>query len=88
MLSFLCKNRIHMNPELREICNKSTNDFIRKITQKCDKERKMKQSIISTNSPSEPNSNIGMIIFACFFLSSSTYLYYFYKGPGSKYVFF
>ena len=39
MFSFLCKNRIPFNPKLREYCMKSTNESIRKMTEKYNEEK-------------------------------------------------
>lgn len=84
MLSFLCKNRIQMNPKLRDYCIQSTNDSIRKITEKCNEEKKIQKVIIlpssiSSSNPSDPNSNIAIFLSFIFFLSSSRYIYHFYK---------
>jgi len=80
----MIRNRPHINSKLQEYCIKSTNDSIRKITEKCNEENKFKKvniipSTISSSNPSEPNSNIGIILSVIFFLSSSTYIYYYFK---------
>jgi hypothetical protein len=82
MFSFLCKNRIPFNPKLREYCTKSTNDSIRKMTEKYNEERKNKQNfnnlaIITKDDMPNPNNDI-IISIICFL--SSTIFYYFYKA--------
>jgi len=84
MLSFLCKNRIQINPKLRDYCIKSTNDSIKKITEKHNEEKKIQKfsilpSSISSSNPSDPTSNIAIFLSVLFFLSSSTCIYKFYK---------
>ena len=86
MFSFLNKNRIPINPKLREYCIKSTNDSIRKMTEKYNEERKFKinQEIISnaliTASATNPYSNNNFIIHILCLLSSATFIYFFNKG--------
>ena len=66
MFSFLCKNSIPMNPKMREYCIKSTNDSIRKMTEKYNEERKMNKNkfdnliVITKDDPPNPN-DIGSI---------------------------
>ena len=90
MLSFITRNKIDINTKIRDYCIQSTNDSIRKITEKYNEEKKMqKPSIISPltvsmSNPSDPESNIGIILSIIFFLSSSTYIYYFYKDSVLK----
>ena len=86
MFSFLCKNRIPMNPKMREYCIKASNDSIRKITEKYNEERKMNKNkfdnlvvITKADSPN-PNPNDNIILSIICLLSSTTLFYYFYKG--------
>ena len=84
MLSFIIRNRIHVNSKLQDYCIKSTNDSVRKITEKYNEENKIqKVNFIpysnSISNPSDPNSNIGIILCVIFFLSSSTYIHSFFK---------
>lgn len=90
MFAILCKNRIqNNNRKLRDYCMQSTNDSIRRITSKYNEDTKMQKPtinsyIVSTSNPSDPESNIGIILSIIFFLSSSTYLYYFCRGSVIK----
>ena len=85
MFSFLCKNRIPFNPKLREYCMKSTNESIRKMTEKYNEERKSIKhnfydlAVITKDDMPNPNNNDIIISIICF-LSSTTLFYYFYKG--------
>jgi hypothetical protein len=84
MFSFLCKNRIPFNPKLREYCMKSTNDSIRKMTEKYNEERRIKHkfnnlAVITNDDMPNPNNNDIIISIICF-LSSTSLFYYFYKG--------
>ena len=87
MFSFLCKNKIPMNPKLREYCMKSTNDSIRKMTEKYNEERKMNKNkfdnlvVITKDDSPNPNPIDNNIILSIIcLLSSTTLFYYFYKG--------
>jgi hypothetical protein len=86
MFSFLCKNKIPMNPKLREYCIKSTNDSIRKMTEKYNEERKMNKNkfdnlIVATkDEPPNLNPNDNIILSIICLLSSTTLFYYFYKA--------
>ena len=88
MFSFLCKNRIPFDPKMREYCIKSTNDSIRKMTEKYNEERKslkhqIKNLAVITNGDApnpNPNPNSDIIISIICFLSSTTFFYYFYKA--------
>ena len=90
MLSFITRNKIHINTKIRDYCIQSTNDSIRRITEKYNEDKKIQKiSIInpftiSASNPSDPESNIGMILSIVFFLSSSTYIYYFCKDSVLK----
>ena len=86
MFSFLCKNSIPMNPKLREYCMKSTNDSIRKMTEKYNEERKMNKNkfdnlvVITKDDSPNPNPNDNIILSIICLLSSTTLFYYFYKA--------
>ena len=86
MFSFLCKNKIQMNPKMREYCIKASNDSIRKMTEKYNEERKMNKNkfdnlIVITNDDSpNPNPNDNIILSIICLLSSTTLFYYFYKA--------
>jgi hypothetical protein len=77
---FLKRPKI-FNQELHNYCLKSTNESIRKLVEKNEKERKFKFDdklfIASDNSNPNPNNNI--ITFLCF-LSVSSILLYFYNS--------
>ena len=86
MFSFLCKNRIPFNPKLREYCMKSTNDSIRKMTEKYNEERNSIKhnfydlAVIKKDDMPNPNPNPNDIIISIIcFLSSTSLFYYFYK---------
>ena len=86
MFSFLCKNKIPINPKLREYCIKASNDSIRKMTEKYNEERKMNKNkfdnlvvITKADSPN-PNPNDNIILSIICLLSSTTLFYYFYKA--------
>jgi hypothetical protein len=72
------------NQKMREYCIKSTNDSIRKITEKYNEERKLNKNkfnnllVITNDDTSRPNNNDMIISIICF-LSSTTFFYYFYK---------
>ncbi len=82
----MCKNKIPMNPKLREYCIKSTNDSIRKMTEKYNEERKMNKNkfdnlIVATkDEPPNLNPNDNIILSIICLLSSTTLFYYFYKA--------
>jgi len=85
MFSFLCKNRIPMDTKMREYCMKSTNDSIRKMTEKYNEERKLNKNkfnsltIIKKDDLPDPIDNNLILSLICF-LSSTTLFYYFYKA--------
>jgi len=86
MFSFLCKNRIPMNPKMREYCIKASNDSIRKITEKYNEERKINKNkfnsltLVTKDDSPNPNSNDDIILSIICLLSSTTLFYYFYKA--------
>ena len=87
MFSFLCKNKIPMNPKMREYCIKASNDSIRKMTEKYNEERKMNKNkfdnlvVITKDDSPNPNPIDNNIILSIIcLLSSTTLFYYFYKG--------
>ena len=70
------------NQKMREYCIKASNDSIRKITEKCNEERKhiIDNLVVITNDDSpNPNNNNDIILSIICFLSSTTFFYYFYK---------
>jgi hypothetical protein len=73
------------NQKMREYCIKSTNDSIRKITEKYNEERKTNKNkidnlvIITKDDSPNPNDNNLILSIICF-LSSTTLFYYFYKA--------
>lgn len=85
MFSFLCKNSIPMNPKMREYCIKSTNDSIRKMTEKYNEERKSNKIkfdnfiVITKDDSPDPIDNNIILSIICL-LSSTTLFYYFYKA--------
>ena len=90
MFSFLSKNRIQINSKLRDYCIQSTNETIRKLSEKCNEERNLKRQIdcfMCTDISSLPNNNNNLIIPILCFFSSTTILYYFIIVK-CKYVFF
>ena len=84
MFSFLYKNRIPINTKMMDYCTKSTNESIRKITEKYNEERKAIKinldslKVIKNNDL--PNDNNDLIFPLICLLSSTTLLYYFYKA--------
>jgi len=86
MFSFLYKKPLFPNNQkMREYCMKSTNDSIRKMTEKYNEERKTIKNklenldVITKNDV--PNSNPNDIILSIIcILSSTTLFYYFYKS--------
>jgi len=87
MFSFMYKKQLFPNNQkMREYCMKSTNDSIRKITEKYSEERKIvkneldKLAIIIKDDSHNPNNNNNDIILSIIcFLSSTTFFFYFYK---------
>jgi hypothetical protein len=75
-----------MNPKMREYCIKASNDSIRKITEKCNEERKMNKHkfdnlvVITKDDLPNPNPNDNIILSIICLLSSTTLFYYFYKA--------
>lgn len=69
MFSFLCKNRIQINPKMRDYCIKSTNESIRKLSEKYNQER-----TVITKEDSSKSNYIDLIIS---FLSSMSLLSFF-----------
>lgn len=84
MFSFLCKNKIPMNPKMREYCIKASNDSIRKITEKYNEERKMNKNkfdnLVVITKDDSPNPNDNIILSIICLISSTTLFYYFYKA--------
>ena len=74
------------NEKMREYCMKSTNDSIRKITEKYNEDRKTIKyklnnlAVITNDDAPNPNNNNDIIISVICFLSSTTLFYYFYKA--------
>lgn len=85
MFSFMYKKPLFPNNQkMREYCMKSTNDSIRKMTEKYNEERKtiknkLENIDVITNDAHNPNNN-DIIIYVICFLSSTTLFYYFYKA--------
>ena len=86
MFSFLYKKPLFPNNQkMREYCIKSTNDSIRKMTEKYNEERKTIKhklnnlAVITNDDAPNPNNNDIIISVICF-LSSTTLFYYFYKA--------
>ena len=87
MFSFLYKNRIPINTKMMDYCTKSTNESIRKITEKYNEERKMNKNkfdnlvVITKDDSPNPNPIDNNIILSIIcLLSSTTLFYYFYKS--------
>jgi tRNA uridine 5-carbamoylmethylation protein Kti12 len=74
-----------MNPKMREYCIKSTNDSIRKMTEKYNEERKSNKIkfdnfiVITKDDSPDPIDNNIILSIICL-LSSTTLFYYFYKA--------
>ena len=86
MFSFMYKKPLFPNNQkMREYCMKSTNDSIRKMTEKYNEERKTIKhklnnlAVITNDDAPNPNNNDIIISVICF-LSSTTLFYYFYKA--------
>jgi hypothetical protein len=87
MFCSILKRPNYFNKPLHDYCLNSTNESIKKMIEKCDKERKYKSinlNLMPQDSNPEPNNN-NIITFICF-LSISSFLIYFYNAKG-KYVF-
>jgi len=73
-----------INQKISDYCKKSTNESIRKITEKYNEERKSIKinldslKVITKDEPPNPNDNDLILSLICI-LSSTTLLYYFYK---------
>jgi hypothetical protein len=76
-----------LNPILSEICKKSTNDYIRRLTEK-NKEEKNKFSInsklvssmvLNSDENNDPPNNIFPILPIFYFISATYFCYIFYK---------
>jgi hypothetical protein len=87
------KSLIPINKKMSDYCKKSTNESIRKITEKCNEERKTikidldciklatkddSQNPPKDDSQNPPNDN-NLIISVVYILYSTTIIYYFYK---------
>ena len=88
MFSFMYKKPLFPNNQkMREYCMKSTNDSIRKMTEKYNEERKINKNnfnsltIITKDDSPNPNPNDLILSLICL-LSSTTFFYYFYKASG------
>jgi hypothetical protein len=72
------------NQKMREYCMKSTNDSIRKMTEKYNEERKINKnnfnSLTIITKDDSPNPNDNIILSLICLLSSTTFFYYFYKA--------
>ena len=77
--SFLFKKPIYINSSLHDYCRKSTEESIRKKTEKYNLERKnqmLNTTIISNNDNNNPDFKIYTFLL---FLSISSISFYFYK---------
>jgi len=80
MLSSNLKRTKFFNQDLYNFCFKSTNESIKKIVEKNDKERNLKNikiNLIKQDTSSQPNNNY--IISLIGFLSISSIFYIFYR---------
>jgi hypothetical protein len=72
------------NENLHNYCLKYTNNYIKKLVEKIDEERKnpkYKIDLVTENTVSNPNSNPNNFIFSVLvFLSTSSFLYYYYNS--------
>jgi hypothetical protein len=74
-----------INQKISDYCKKSTNESIRKITEKYNEERKSVKinldslKVITRDDPPNPNPNDIILSIICL-LSSTTLFYYFYKA--------
>jgi hypothetical protein len=82
--NILYKNKFQLNPDLRDCYSKLTNEYIRKVTESYNKDKcyaintKFNNfNIIKKEDSSRDNNLLGYII--CI-LSSTTFVYYFYKS--------
>jgi hypothetical protein len=81
MLTSILKKPKFFNQELHNYCLKSTNDSIKRMVERYDTERRNKKILLNLNQdscPSDPNKNSAIAII--FFLSVSSFLYYFYNS--------
>jgi len=81
---FFFKRPTLFNEYLHNHCLQSTNNYIKKLVEKTDEERKSskyKIDLVTENTVSNPNSNPNNFILPVLvFLSTSTILYYFYNS--------
>ena len=85
---FSYKRPIFFNKDLHNYCLKSTDDFIQNLIKKNEEERKLKNfkiNLVTENSLAIPSSNSNFnpnsYIFSVFiFLSTSSFIYYFYNS--------
>ena len=78
------KRPTFFNQSLHNYCLQSSNNYIKKLVEKIDEERKnpkYKIDLVSENTVSNPNSNPNNFILPVLvFLSTSTIIYYFYNS--------
>ncbi len=73
------KKPLYVNNGLREYCNKTTNESIRKLTEKYNLERKTKQhTTLTYDEDDSQRPNLAFFNFFIF-LSITTATFYFYK---------
>jgi hypothetical protein len=80
MLNCFVKTPLNINNSLRDICTKSTNESIRKLTEKYNLERKKPQfkTLIYDDSGGDEVPNFVFLNFILF-LSISSITFYFYR---------
>jgi hypothetical protein len=79
MLNCYMKKPLYVNNGLREYCNKSTNESIRKFTEKYNLERKNSQyTKLIYDEDGNQTPNLGFFNFLIF-LSITSATFYFYK---------
>ena len=81
---FFFKRPILFNQHLHNHCLQSTNNYLKKLVEKTDEERKSpkyKINLVTETTFSNPNSNPNNLMFTVLvFLSTSSILYYFYNS--------
>jgi hypothetical protein len=79
MLNCYLKKPLYLNNGLRDYCNKTTNESIRKLTEKYNLERNIqKNAILLDCDDNDERPNINLLNFLLF-LSVSSITFYFYK---------
>jgi hypothetical protein len=81
MLSLPLRRPLYFNQDIRSYCLQSTNNYVKKLIDKRDEERKygnINLNLVTNEVSNNPNTN-NPIFPLFFFLSLSSFVYYFLK---------